>query len=387
MIALEQERRTRHQIVQDTIIAWYRARTERSIREEYEPLLNRANNALQKAKKIEANLLQEPMEALAYQRDALDTIQNIESWKKDLAGSEFALANMIGLASEASIIAGEDDLNISSRQLTRSQLQATALLKRADIEIALYETRISRREALIALLELAPIPSFTIGNNYDSNTYLVYNQWMALGGQIAVNLAKLARYPAISSLNNERINLAHEKAVAVLSAALLQVDIAFAQLKELEKYYSTSRQAFDVSQKISRQIHAAYSAHQIGEMQVIREELRAFLSKVRMDIAKIEQKSAAARLMASVGVDFAPAASDNINTSSQEIRASVSYFEKGHGKNIEEVVGSDLVQNTLINAINSTNTSNRKILSNDRTASSFSSQDAIKNAKLRKGPN
>lgn len=352
MIAVEQERKVRQQIVQDTIIAWYRARAERRIREEYEPLLVKANAALQRAVEIEKARLQEPMEALAYQRDVLDTIQNIESWKKDLAGSEFALANMIGLASQPGIVAGEEDIEIASSRLSRSQLQATALMKRTDIEIALYETRISRREALIALLELAPIPSFTLGNNYDSNNYLVYNQWMALGGQIAINLAKLARYPSVSMLNNERIGLAQEKAVAVISAALLQVDIAYAQLKELEKYLHSSEQALAVSERMARQVHAAFDANQIGQIQALREDLRSFLSKVRRDIAKIEERSAGARLMASVGVDFSPASSDDIENSSKEIRASVSYFQKGGGKNVEDIVGSDLVNKASHSAEN-----------------------------------
>lgn len=343
MIAIEQERKTRHQIVQDTIIAWYRAQAERNIREEYDPILIRVNKAINQAKQIESLRIQEPMEALGYQREVLDTIQNIESWKKDLAGSEYTLATMIGLESEPGIITGEEDINISSANLKRSKLQGAAITKRADIEIALYETRISNREALIALLELAPIPSFTLGNNYDSNSYLVYNQWMSLGGQVAANVAKLARFPAVNSLNKERSDLARQKAVAVLSAAFLQVDIALAQLIELEKYQKTSEEALKVSTRIAEQVHAASMAHQIGELQVVKEDLRAFLSKVRRDIAKNEEKSAGARLMASVGVDFAQSANDDIPAAARQIRSAIVEFQKGQGVDIEDIAGSDLI--------------------------------------------
>ena len=307
----------------------------------------RVNRALDYAKKSESLRLQDPAEALTYQKDILDTVQNIEFWKKDLAGAEYALATTIGLKSEAGIIAGDADIDVSSSNLKRSVLQGTAITKRPDIESTLYETRMSKRDAVIALLELAPIPSFTLGNNYDSNQYLVFNNWMSLGGQAAANISKLLRYPSVNALNTEKIDLARQKAAAVLSAALLQVDMSLAYLLEVEKMLKTSQEVALVSEKLATHMHANQAAQQVGELQVVREDLRAFASRVRRDIALNDTRSAGARLMASVGVDFAVDADEDISSSAKRIRASVTEFRRGQGADIENVVGSDLIAKNL----------------------------------------
>ena len=346
IIAIEAERRARHQIVQDTIIAWYRAETERKIRTKLEPLLIRVQHAMQIARENEKSRLQEPMEALSYQRDILETIQNLDYWKKDLAGSEYTFATMLGLKSENNIVTGEADFSVTTAHLKRGKLQAAALDQRPDVQTSLYESRMSKRDAIMALIELLPVPTFTLGNNYDSNKYLVYNEWTSVGSQIGLNLVKLARVPTVNTLNQEKIEMARQKVVAVVSAALVQVDLALAQLDQWEKIEATSKENKDVSDRIVKQVKAAEIAKQASESQLVREELRSFVAEIRYDIARNEEKAAAARLMASTGIDFASADGATIEDTARQIRHSVSEFNSGKGAEIdlvqEEISANDL---------------------------------------------
>lgn len=346
IIAIEAERRARHQIVQDTIIAWYRAETERKIRTKLEPLLIRVHHAMQLSKENERSRLQEPIEALSYQRDILETIQNLDYWKKDLAGSEYTFTTMLGLKSDNNVITGEADFNVTSAHLKRGKLQAAALDQRPDVQTSLYESRMSKRDAIMALMELLPVPTFTVGNNYDSNKFLAYNEWFSLGSQMGLNLVKLARVPTVNTLNQEKIEMARQKVVAVVSAALVQIDIALAQLDQWEKIEATSRENKEVSDRIVKQVKAAEIAKQASESQLVREELRSFVAEIRYDIARNEEKAAAARLMASTGIDFASADGASIEETAKQIRHSVNEFNSGKGTEIdlvqEEISSNDL---------------------------------------------
>lgn len=329
LLSIERDRKVAHQIVQDTISVWYRAEISRKIQVELDPIMARVNRALEQSRRIEQNRIQEPIEALMYQREMLEVLQSFNILKKDLAGSDYALANMIGLSSEYRVVTGKADLDLGKTKFTRPSLHRLALDQRPDVQMALYESRMSERDAQIAIMELIPVPSINFGGNYDSNKYLVANDWFSISAQIAQNISKLARLPSVTTLNAQKEELSKQQSVLVVGAAILQVDVAYAQLLEAQASLNTAKLQLEVADRIARQMKNSRAERQIGEIQLIREDLRLFLAAIRYEVALLDVKAAGARLMVSTGIDLSVPDAEDPVAAARTIRQLAQYFEKG----------------------------------------------------------
>ena len=329
LLSVERDRKVAHQIVQDTISVWYRAEISRKIQKELDPIMARVNHALEQSRKIEKGRVQEPIEALMYQREMLEVLQSFNILKKDLAGSDYALANMIGLSSEYRVTTGAADLELGRTKFTRPSLHRLALDQRPDIQMTLYESRMTKRDAQIAIMELIPVPSVNFGGNYDSNKYLVANDWFSVSAQIAQNISKLARLPSVTGLNAQKDELAKQQSVLVVGAALLQVDVAYAQMVEAQASLQTAKMQLEVAERIARQMRNSRAERQSGEIQLIREDLRLFLAAIRYEVALLDVKAAGARLMVSTGIDLSVPEADDVSGAAKRIRELAFLFEKG----------------------------------------------------------
>lgn len=320
--AEERGRRVRHQIVQETITAWYRAEASQRLQKNITPMMVRVRKALDVSRASETSRTETPLVALNYQRELLDMLQTLDTLQKELTGADAVLAAIIGARPGAPISTGKADLVMAHSKLPRKDLESIALRQRPDVQAALYQSRITEKDARLAMMSLLPVPSMNFGPAYDSNSYLVHNHWLGASTSIAQSLMKPLRYGDTVKLNEAREQLDREQGVAITVASLLQVNLAEAQLRVVSEALSTADAQLDVAKRIHKQVLDATSAQQQPEINLIREDLKLLLTQVRRDLAALEVETARARLLTSIGQDVAPAlsADTSVADAAREIR-------------------------------------------------------------------
>lgn len=323
--ASERDRRVRHQIVQEAITAWYRAKTAEELEKNISPLMVRVRRAIDASRSAEASRAETPLVALSYQRELLDMLQMLDSMKRDLSSSGNILAALTGLPPSNSVHTGNIDVDIRRPSYSRKELERIALHQRPDVRVSLYQARITESEASVALASLLPVPSIQAGPSYDSNSYTVNHNWIGMSAQIAQSLLKPLRYETTSRLNDARDALAREQALAVTAASLLQVNLADEMYGVAQDALKTAEMQLDVSRRIHKQTRNATLLEQQGEITLIREDMKLVLSQVRRDLAAQEVRSAAAKLLVSTGFDVYPEGfkDEDIDAIAKQVRRNI----------------------------------------------------------------
>ncbi len=322
--SLERDRKIRQQIVQDTVAAWHRAATAERMNRKIDVLLGRVRTALDNSRKAETMRIETPLVALNYQRELLDMLQTLDVLKRDLSGASFILAAVTGLPPNMAVRVASADIQFRRAPYSRSELEQIALDQRPDVVTALYQSRITRIEARMAVVSLLPIPTIQTGPSYDSNSYIVNNNWVGASAQVAQNFMKLLRYNSTVAVNDARARLDREQALAVTAASLLQVNLAHDLLTVAEDALKTAEAQLDVASRIHRQTRNSTEQQQLGEIALIREDLKLLLTEVRRDLAATEVQIAAIRLLASAGFDIAPTSpNEDLKVLAQDVRQQI----------------------------------------------------------------
>jgi outer membrane protein TolC len=320
--AAERGRRVRHQIVQETITAWYRAEASQRLQKNIDPMMARVRKALDASRASETSRAETPLVALNYQRELLDMLQTLDVLKKELTGADAVLAAIIGVRPGTPLSTGKADLVMAHQKMPRGELEKIALRQRPDVQAALYQSRITEKDARLAMMSLLPVPNLNFGPSYDSNSYLVHNSWVGASASVAQSLVKPFRYGDTVKLNEARQELDREQGIAITVATLLQVNLAEAQLRVVSEALATADAQLDVAKRIHKQVSDATASQQQPEINLIREDLKLLLTQVRRDLAALEVETARVRLLTSVGQDIVPELNSeaDLNLAAQEIR-------------------------------------------------------------------
>ncbi|MCD6664613.1 MAG: TolC family protein, partial [Hydrogenophaga sp.] len=97
LIGKERERKVVHNITQEVRAAYWRAVSAERLLQKIGPLIERAEAALNDSRKVEAQQLRPPLEALQYQRELLEILRSLQSLRQDLMNARTELASLMGL--------------------------------------------------------------------------------------------------------------------------------------------------------------------------------------------------------------------------------------------------------------------------------------------------
>ena len=89
-----------------------------------------------------------------------------------------------------------------------------------------YRARISADEARKAMVGILPNVSLSVMGNYDSNRFLVNNNWYSLGLNVALNLTKVFSIPAMNRSEEAQNRADDARRQAMAMAVLAQTRIA-----------------------------------------------------------------------------------------------------------------------------------------------------------------
>lgn len=334
LIAEQRKRRMSNQIIQQVRSAYWRAASAEPLAREVEPLLKDAYKALDDARATEKQRLVAPLESLNYQRGLLEVIRNLEQLQRDLTVARLELAALMGLPPGTPFTLAAmptDSWTLPKLDMAVENMEELALDNRPELREEMYQKRITALESRKALLRLLPGISLNTGVNYDSNSYLVHNNWYDVGFRVSWNLLNLASRPATKQLNEAREALAQARREALAMAVLAQVRIGHQEFLRKRHAFEQTRELNAVEQRIYGHLRNMSAATTRSPLQQIQSRLTALFSEASQHRAYAELQMATASLFMSMGLDPVPTevASHDLETMKRAVGEVLTQWNSG----------------------------------------------------------
>lgn len=305
LIAEEQKRKVVNRIIEDVRTAYWRAVSADRLLNGFRKLEGRVQTALRDTRALKKSGATSPVAALSYERELLDIKRQAQRLQREMHTSKIQLAALMNLQPNEKFSLVLPKRKLSSLKLTipHNEIFTLALQNRPELREIAYRGRIEEKEAKAALLELLPGIQLYAGSNFDTNSYLLNNNWISWGAKASWNAMRLFQYPARKKVIDSGLALNDQRALAMTMAIMTQVQVASVRYEYLKKSAQTSAEYFYVQSRISKQVHASEHANAASGQSLIREEMNTLVASAQYDIAYSDLQNAFAAIYSSIGVD------------------------------------------------------------------------------------
>ena len=309
LAAEEARRKVVADIVQQVREAYWQAASAERLQPEVTRALADARGALEQARQTERQRLVAPLESLRYQKSLLEMIRQLEVVEGELSVSKARLASLMNLppATAFSLVL-PNDASYAQPQLAYNlaDLEVTAMTQRPEIRSESYQARNAVLETRAAMLKLLPGANLFVGANYDSNSYLVNDNWADAGMQVSWNLFNVLAYPAIKKTGEARLQVAELRRQAMRMAVLTQVNVAWREYERSSQVFARSSELQTVQRGIFKQSESAYSSQAQSRLERVRTATETVLATRTRDRAFAELQVAHGAVYQAAGLDPLP---------------------------------------------------------------------------------
>ena len=169
------------------------------------------------------------------------------------------------------------------------------------------------READAALLELLPGLNVYVGRDWESNTFLLNNNWVSWGAKASWHLLNVFRYPAKRAAIDAQAEVLRTKAMALTMSVMTQVYVSIAKFRHHQSELESSREYLSVQRRFVRQARHEAAADRLSEHELLNEEMKMIVAEAEFDMAKAHLHSAYATVLASIGHDLYPGVGEDLD--------------------------------------------------------------------------
>ncbi|MBH0193263.1 MAG: TolC family protein [Nitrospira sp.] len=309
MIAEEEKRRIAVRLEQEVRSAYWRAVSAERVLHRIQFLDESVRKALSDTRLIVDKKLQALLTPLTYRRELLTIQREVHRLYRDLATAKTQLASLMGLppGTVFDLVVRERTDVLPTVQLDQESMERQALLFRAELRTIDYQKRINAKEAKAVLLELFPSLKLHFGGYYNSNMFLLNQNWVGYAAQVSYNLLSAFRVPAKLKAVEAHRQVLNSQSMALSLAILTEVQIGAAQLMYAKQEYQDARAYQETQTAIAEQTKNLWLTRSANDLIMIREQVSDVLAEVRLDSAQSAVETAYATLKASMGEDIVPA--------------------------------------------------------------------------------
>ncbi len=305
LIAQEQKRKVINRVIEDVRTAYWRAVSADRLLSGFKRLESRVQSALRDTRALNRNGQTSPIAALTYERELVDIKRQAQRLQREMRTSKIQLAALMNLkpGEHFHLVLPKRKLSSLTLTIPQNEIFTLALQNRPELREIAYRGRIEEKETKAALLELLPGLQLYAGANYDTNSYLLNNNWISWGAKASWNAMRLFQYPSKKKVINAGLALNDQRALAMTMAIMTQVEVARVRYDYLKKSAQTAAEYFYVQSRIRDQIRASANANATSGQTLIREEMNTLIASAQYDIAFSDLQNAFAGIYSSIGVD------------------------------------------------------------------------------------
>ncbi len=205
----------------------------------------------------------------------------------------------------------KEDYQTPGMQYRLQDLEVISMVRRPEIREEGYLARNAVLETRMSLLKLFPNVSLFAGANYDSNRYLVNNEWTSVGAQVGWNLFNIFSLPSILQAGESREAVASLRRQALRMTVLSQVHIAWQQRALAEQTFRRASELSHLQTAIDTQVGNAAKSHRETQLEVVRTRVETLLAKRARDLSYAEMLNAQNAIYQAAGLDPVPSVVDD----------------------------------------------------------------------------
>lgn len=305
LIAAERRRKAMHTLVQDVRTAFWRTASAQKLRDDVKKAIALAEDALEDARRAEAERVRSPIDALRYQRQLLENLRLLESIEQELSSGRIELAYLINapLNEDFRVQEPSDQVDAALLEVPVQRMEELAVTRNADLREHFYGSRIAVEETRRTMLRLFPNLAFNYNLRYDNDRFLINNQWNDAGLQLSYNLINLFSAPAQKRLADAGVKLADQRRIASQMSVLTQVHLARLQYHIAYRQYVRADQVWQADAKIAEHIRNRETAEAQSKLEQVANSTTAILSLLRRYQSLSQVQGAASKLQASMGLE------------------------------------------------------------------------------------
>ena len=306
LIAGEKRRKAMHLLMQDVRTAYWRAASAQLLKADVQKTIALAEEALTDSRKASGERVRNPLEPLRYQRQLLENLRLLENINQELSSAQVDLAALINAPAGQGIQIATTDLKNIDDEVTKvavDKLEEVALLNNPDLREQHYNSRIAQEETRRTILRMFPNLSFNYGGKYNTDSYLMSNNWNEAGVQLSFNLMNLLTADTQMKLSKAGVALADQRRVATQAAVLTQVHLSRLQVINARSQFDRADAIYDTDNKIAQVMRTRQSVQAQSKLDVVSTETASILSLLRRYQALAQVQVAENRMLATLGLE------------------------------------------------------------------------------------
>lgn len=305
MIGQERKRKILQQVIRDTRYAYWRAWAAQRVMRKIKPFTQELNRMLENAEKAAKAKLTNPAESAKYRAELWNTLREMNLLLFDLSKAEPELLAMINAkpGSRVRYTSKIHKLNALPKGLPTDihKLENIALQDRTELREEDYRKRSNLNEIKKARVELMPGAEITTGYFYDSNSFLVNNNWASFGAKLGLDLLRWPSKYQKYNLAKNKEELAEVRRMALTIAILTQVDIAKLRHNQAMRQYNINFHLRKARHSHYKHLRNQKQSDLTDELELTRAKAAMILADLRYYLAYAESQNAAGQLLDTIG--------------------------------------------------------------------------------------
>lgn len=312
LIANEKRRRAMHTLVQNVRKAYWRAVAAESLSTRVADTIKDAERALAQSEQLAAERVSSPDESLRYQRNLLENLRLMESVQRELASARIELSQLMGMLPGTQFELVEPKADLATINASVEDMEARALTQNADLREQFFNARIAVEDTRKAILKLLPGISFDYGTYYDTDRYLVNDNWRAAGVSVSYNLFNLLSANSRMEAADKNEALANARRMALQMSVLTQVHLSIHNYNDAMRQFQRADQIYNVDKQLEEIVRGRFAGNMASEQTKISANVTTILSELRRYQAMSKFQEATGQLQASMGMEPAIGSIDEI---------------------------------------------------------------------------
>ncbi|MGI4721314.1 MAG: TolC family protein [Janthinobacterium lividum] len=305
LIAGERRRKSLHVLVADVRTAFWRTLSAQKLRDDVKQTIDLAEAALADARKAESERLRSPVDSLRYQRQLLENLRLLESIEQELSSGRVELASLINAPFDQplDLIEPAGGVQTALLEMPVARMEQLAVTENADLRESFYNARIAVEETRKTMLRMFPNLSFNYDLRYDTDKYLINNDWNTAGLQLSWNVMNLFTAPAQKRLAEAGVKLADQRRIATQMSVLTQVHLARLQYHIAYRQFLRADQIWQADARISEHMKNRQQAEAQSQLEMVANRTTAILSLLRRYQSLAQLQGAASKVQATIGME------------------------------------------------------------------------------------
>jgi outer membrane protein TolC len=304
LIAQERKRRVIQTTIHDVRFAFLRAVAAQNLAAEAEQIMVQAEKAIAQSRAAEQRGSMPVQTALAYQRALVDAVAMLNTRRQELDFAKAELAALMSAPTTQFTLAATPEQTLQPLPTNLAVLEDTALLNRPELREEDYRKRISGDETRRQLMQAFPNLTLGLGTQYDSNRLLYNNDWVESSARISWNLLRVLSAPAVKKAGERQLEVDDARRQALSMAIMTQTRIAALRYGLAKSDLDLAQKSLDVDARVAAVAKSGVSSKAETELELVRANARAAVSKYQRAIAYANAAAAYARIQHSIGQEF-----------------------------------------------------------------------------------